>query len=95
MTVAELLERISSRELSEWMAFETLEPFGYVRDNMHAGIVAAAVVNMARDPKKSRAVGPGDFVIEPPDEKPPMTEKQVYNVFRTWALAAQAQANRA
>lgn len=54
MTVAELLARISSRELSEWMAYAQLDPFGQERGDLQAGIVAATVANTARDTDKRR-----------------------------------------
>lgn len=63
MTVAELLGRIGSRELSEWMAFDSLEPFGEERADLRAGIVAATVANVNRDPKKQRTpYAPQDFL---------------------------------
>ena len=54
MTVEELLARISSRELSEWLAYAGLEPFGPERADLRSGIVAATVANVHRDPKKRR-----------------------------------------
>ena len=54
MTVRELLARVSSRELSEWMAYAKIEPFGEVRADLRAGIIASTVANTARDPKKRR-----------------------------------------
>lgn len=44
MTVAELLSRISSRELTEWQAFYGLEPFGYEVDMFGAAQVSATLV---------------------------------------------------
>lgn len=54
MTVRELLARIDSRELTEWMAFYELEPWGTGIDDHRAGEVAAVVANVNRDPKKRR-----------------------------------------
>jgi len=54
MTVQELLARISARELSEWMAYFRLEPFGEERADVRSAIVAATVANTARDPKRRR-----------------------------------------
>jgi hypothetical protein len=63
MTVRELLARANSRELSEWMAFASLEPFGDARGDLQAAIVASTVANTARDPKKRRRpFAPADFV---------------------------------
>jgi len=61
MTVAELLSRISSRELSEWMAYYELEPFGEERADLRAGIIAATIANVNRS-KKQRAFQPAQFM---------------------------------
>lgn len=50
----ELLARISSQELSEWMAFYSLEPWGTEVDDLRAGIIASTIANVNRDPKKRR-----------------------------------------
>ena len=42
----ELLARISSRELSEWMAYYELEPWGEERADLRAGIIASAMANV-------------------------------------------------
>jgi hypothetical protein len=62
MTVAELLARISSAELTEWMAFDAIEPFGEARADLRAGIVAAVTANHSfappRQPRK-----PSDYML--------------------------------
>lgn len=56
MTVGELLARISSRELSEWAAFERVEgPLGGTRGDVQAAVVAATVANANRPKNKSAA----------------------------------------
>jgi len=42
-TVAELENELSASELSEWQAFYRLEPFGDVRANWHAAVVAQII----------------------------------------------------
>lgn len=37
---------MSSRELSEWQAFSSLEPIGDRRGDLQAAIIAAAMVNL-------------------------------------------------
>lgn len=65
MTVRELLTRIDSRELSEWMAFFELEPWGAEVDDWRAGLVASTIVNVNRDPKKrAQPFQPKDFMPE-------------------------------
>jgi hypothetical protein len=48
MTHAELMERMSSREISEWMAFAQVEPFGPDAYYLGHAIVASTVANRNR-----------------------------------------------
>jgi hypothetical protein len=50
-TVADLLAGISSAELTEWEAYYQLEPFGELRGDLRAGIVASAIVNVMAELK--------------------------------------------
>jgi hypothetical protein len=91
MTVEELLLRISSRELSEWMAYYRLEPFGQVRGDLQAGIVASVMAN-AWGEKRAKSLRPTDFVLQMDEEsleevKEPVEAKTLYERFRSWAVA--------
>lgn len=84
MTVGELLARISSRELTEWRAYETITgPLGPPRADLHAGIIAATIANIHRG-KGSRALAPGDFI--PRWDRRPRTPEEL------WKLAIAANA---
>ena len=61
MPVRELLSRVGSDELTEWMAFYQLEPFGEVRADLRSGVVAATFANAHRT-KDARAFTPEDFM---------------------------------
>lgn len=56
----ELLARTDSAELTEWMAFYKLEPFGYDIDNHRAGTIASTLVNLKLK-KDAQPMTPGDF----------------------------------
>lgn len=43
-----------ARELTEWMAFYSVSPFGEERADVRAGIVAAVVANTHRNPKRRK-----------------------------------------
>lgn len=59
------LSQISSRELSEWMAFYSLEPWDATQDEWRAAMIAATVANTARDARKQHtAYQPADFMRE-------------------------------
>lgn len=64
--MAELLTRISSRELTEWMCYFAIEgPAGEDRADWRAGLVASTIANANRDPKKRREpFTPKDFMPE-------------------------------
>lgn len=44
MTVKELLSRVDARELHEWAAYYSREPFGEERADLRNGILACAVL---------------------------------------------------
>jgi hypothetical protein len=60
MPVGDLLARVSSRELTEWMAYYEMEPFGEERADLRAGIIASTVANVNR--AKGKAYKPQDFM---------------------------------
>jgi len=49
-----LLARLSSRSISEWMAYYSLEPFGEERADLRFGMLMALLANINRDPEKRR-----------------------------------------
>ena len=67
MTVRELLARVDSLELAEWMTFYGESPFGDERNDLQAGIIAATIANV--NSSKGKAFQPIDFM-------PYSTEKQ-------------------
>jgi flagellar basal body rod protein FlgC len=63
MTVQELLSRVSSRELAEWIAFFELEPWGTEVEDWRAGLIASTIANANRDQKRRRRpYEPQDFI---------------------------------
>ena len=89
MTVGELLARISSRELTEWMVYAQVEPFGEERGDLRAGIVASTIANVNRDAKKRRKpFEPEEFMPKFGKEEGAEGKEpgEVYSVFRTWAM---------
>ena len=47
-----MLTRHTSRELSEWIAYARIEPFGFHRTDVGFATIACVVANANRDPKK-------------------------------------------
>ena len=48
MPVRQLLNTVGSDELTEWMAFYQLEPFGDMRGDYRSGVVASTFANAHR-----------------------------------------------
>jgi len=52
MSVKRAMREIDSREFAEWLAYSNLEPFGPEREDQRAGMIAAIIANVNRDPAK-------------------------------------------
>jgi len=93
MTVGELLARISSRELSEWMAFFQLEPWGAEVEDWRTGLIASTIANVNRDPKKRRKpYEPEDFMPQfDRPEDPGQSPDDHEAILRMWQRALEAR----
>ena len=74
------MARIDSKELSEWMAYYELEPFGHVRTDLNAGIIAATIANVNRG-KQGQAYRPADFM--PYMEKGQQSENDMKSILNS------------
>lgn len=61
MSVARAQQEISSKEFSEWVAYNKIDPFGQDRNDLGAAIISATVCNVNRS-KGSRPYKPADFM---------------------------------
>lgn len=61
MSPREVLEKHTSRELTEWLAYLQLEPQGEERADLRAGIIASTIANVNRK-KGTRAFRPDEFM---------------------------------
>ncbi|MGC4031482.1 MAG: hypothetical protein QM754_07070 [Tepidisphaeraceae bacterium] len=78
----ELLARIDSRELAEWMAAFNLAPWGDERADLRAGIVASTIVNVNGGKSK-----PSDFLPKYGQQEP---KQQTPEDIRNMALRINA-----
>jgi Protein of unknown function (DUF4035) len=56
-----MLAKITGKQLAEWQAYDRLDPFGYERLDLHAGIIASTDANINRG-KKGTAYEVSDFM---------------------------------
>jgi len=67
--VGDLLARISSAELTEWMAFDAIDPFGDERADLRAGVIAAVTANHSFAPP-SKPKRPSDYMLFSDQKEP-------------------------
>ena len=54
---------MSSKDIAEWKAYYSLEPFGEERADLRMGILASLIANVNRDTKKRQdPFVPADFI---------------------------------
>lgn len=84
MSVRELLSRVDSKELAEWIAYDMIEPIGSVRTDLAAGIVASTVANCHRG-KNQSAFSPMDFMpLQKPAEE--QTPEEIGKKLRAFSI---------
>lgn len=84
-TVRELLSRIDARELAEWEAYYSLDPWGQERADLRAGTIAATVANSH---STSGGFKPSDFMPQyGPAREVEQTEDEIKDACRAWAAA--------
>lgn len=88
---AEMLERMSSAEITEWMAFMQLEPFGAETQYIGPAITSANVVNAVRSSAgyKGKQSKPDDFM--PKFEQRRQEVAQMIQVAQMMTVAAGGQ----
>jgi len=79
--VDKMLAEISSRQLSEWMAFARLEPFGFEADMLGHAITASTVANTSRTKKSQKVFKPDDFI---PKERRIPTPAEFFQNLKTY-----------
>lgn len=78
-TVKELSEKINSRELTEWMAYYSIEPWGSIVEGYRDALTCATIANsglLQASPKtlKKKPFHPEDFLLN--KKKPKQTLQQ-------------------
>jgi hypothetical protein len=81
MSVRELETTMSARELSEWMVYYTIEPFGPAREDFRTAQVCATVANVQGNKTK-----PSDF-IQPFEFPKATTPEEVYDLQQNTQMA--------
>lgn len=91
MSVRRAQLEIDSAEFAEWMAYANLEPFGPVREDQRAGVVASIIANVNRD----TSAHPDPFTVDEffpryedvTAEEQTTDEERLKNKLTAWATA--------
>lgn len=57
-----MLGELTSTQLSEWMAYDLIEPFGEEREDFRMGILASTIANIYKSPKRKKPYKAQDFM---------------------------------
>lgn len=90
--MAELNASLTYNEFRAWEAFYNLEPWGPARDNMHAGIIAAAVLNPHRK-RGQRPATYADFMLRPRQEQFADSRQRFFGMLRANARRVEGGGN--
>lgn len=89
-----MLAAVSSREISEWQAFEAEHGPVHIRPDWSAALVASTLANIHRDPKSHpEPYGLGEFMMGGVPEYE-QTPEQMAAVFEITAAAERARERR-
>lgn len=92
-SVREAQSRIDSREFTEWMLYEQIEPFGERADWIRHGHLMSAICNALRR-KGARAAKPEDFMPRPDRGTRRQTAQEIETALRAVTARQEAKAKR-
>lgn len=75
------VEQMDSAELSEWMAFDRVEPIGSLGADYRAGMVCATMANIHKSSKVTKTYSPQDFM---PFFKKAEVKQSALSQFKLW-----------
>ena len=78
---------------AEWMQYYELEPFGQIRDNLHAGIISASVWKSNMKPEDRHRVTAHDFMLDT-EEREPLEPQEIFVVLKAHLVRGEPDADR-
>ncbi len=98
MTRARLVREMSREELTEWIAFSQLEPFGAEFDEYRSALIASVIAEVNRNRKKrGKAFAPKEFMQKwgRPEEGKASTPESMLAFIKQFQANLESQAGRA
>lgn len=88
-----MLEQIPYRLFAEWKKYYEIEPFGQLRDNLHAGIVAASVWQSQMEPRDRETIKLADFLLDD-EEREPLEPQEIFVMLKAHLVRGKPDADR-
>ena len=88
VNVGLMLRSITYEELLEWYNYAQLEPFGEIREDYRNAHVVSTLININRDPKRSKPVKMEDCLLlfgDTPKPKRKQSWQEQKSVAKLWA----------
>jgi len=80
--VNEMLNRMTSSEFSEWIAYHELDPFGQEREDLRAGMIAAPLIN-CWSKKGGKKAKPKDWILKSKKLQTPQDWTFMQKIFKS------------
>ncbi len=91
MSRRQLLRSMHARELVEWKALETVDPFGQTREDMRSAVLCSLVANAWMKREDGRKFSPKDFMLDFEEaittETIPQSPEQIERLMTQWVTA--------
>ena len=78
---------MSSTQLSDWLDYMSVEPFGFDIENLRAGVIASSVFNSQRTNSNDPIVTPSDFFQFDTKQQTNQTDDDIERNFMLFARA--------
>ena len=88
-----MLEQIPYKLFAEWMKYYELEPFGQLRDNLHAGIISASIWQSNMEPGSRHRVTAADFILDA-EEKESLEPQEIFVMLKAHLVRGEPDADR-
>lgn len=75
---------MSHNELVDWESYYQVEPWGQLRDNMHAGLIASTIANQHRK-RGGKVITYKDYLLEPASQRRADNRAKFFSAMRALA----------
>ncbi len=89
-----MLSQIPHKLFMEWKFYYELEPFGPLRDNFHAALIATSIWQSNMEPRERNQIGVTDFMYGDASEKEPLEPQEIFVMLKAHLVRGHQDVNR-